>query len=71
MQKRTSWVLGFLIVLFFGASLVLAGDLSVCPIHSTDNATILDPPQEETLTLGKSPSVPRNQVLLEVFGRTT
>ena len=71
MQKRMFYVLGLLMVLFLGSSVVLGGDAGVCPIHSTDGKAILDLPQEEVLTSKGNYSVPRNQVLLEMFGRTT
>jgi hypothetical protein len=69
MQKRMSYVLGLLIILFFGSSIVFGADSGVCPIHPAGNTAILELPQEQVLAPGKSYSVPRNQVLLEVFGR--
>lgn len=71
MQKRTSYLFGLLIILFLGSSIVLGGDAGICPIHSNESRTILDLPQEEILTPRQNYSVPRNQVLLETFGRTT
>ena len=72
MQKRMSCLFGFLIILFFGSSIVFGADSGVCPVYPTHNEAVLNPPQqEEVLTPGEKYSVPRNQVLLEVFGRTT
>jgi hypothetical protein len=70
-KKRTFYLLGLLVIFCFGSSIALGADLGLCPIHSTDNEAILDLPQEEILTSGESYSIPRNQVLLEVFGRVT
>ncbi|KPK74617.1 MAG: hypothetical protein AMJ89_05825 [candidate division Zixibacteria bacterium SM23_73] len=71
MQKRMSYVFGLLIILFFGSSIVFGTDSDVCPVYSTGDKAILDLPQGQVLAPGKSYSVPRNQVLLETFGRTT
>jgi hypothetical protein len=71
MQKRTSYFLGFLIILFFGSSIVLGGDSGVCPLPSTSDQTILSSPAEQP---GIDPvenfTVPRNCVLLELFAGT-
>jgi hypothetical protein len=71
MQKRMFYVLGLLMVLFLGSSVVLGGNVDVCPVHSTEGKAILDLRQEEVLTSKGNYSVPRNRVLLEMFGRTT
>jgi len=70
MQKRMPYVLGVLIILLLGSSTVFGADSGVCPVYPTGNEAVLNPPQqEEVLTPGEKYSVPRNQVLLEVFGR--
>ena len=71
MQKRTAYFLGFLMVLFFGSSIVVLADSGVCPLHPTDKDVVLDVPQEEVLTAGENLAAVRSQVLLEVFGRVT
>lgn len=71
MQMRMSYLLELLIVLLFGSSIVLWADSGVCPIHFTEDKVMLDLPQEEVFTLREDYSVPRDQVLLEVLGRTT
>jgi len=71
MQRRISYLLGLLIILLFGSSIVLRADSNVCPVGSTQDQTVLDLPQKEAVTPGGAFSVPRNQVLLEIITRTT
>jgi hypothetical protein len=72
MQKRTFYLLGLLIILFFGSSIVLGGDAGVCPVPSPQMQTTLDLPQPEGgSALEQAGSVPRNCVLLELFASTT
>jgi hypothetical protein len=66
MRKRTSCVLGFLIVFVFGLSTVLWADSGFCPIPSAEYEAISDLPQEEVGALRENYSIPRNQVLLEI-----
>jgi len=74
MQKRTFYFFGLLIILLFGSSMVLGAESNFCPDPSSKGQTILDLPQvenpavggEEILVSGKSASVKRNQVLLEI-----
>jgi hypothetical protein len=70
MQRRASYVLGFLFVLFLGSSIVLGGDSGVCLIPSTSNHAILSSPGEAVPAPAENPTVPRNQVLLELFAAT-
>lgn len=71
MQKKISSVLGLLIVLFLGSSIVLGGDSGVCFIPSTSNHAVLSSPGEAVPAPAENPTVPRNQVLLELFARTS
>jgi hypothetical protein len=74
MQKRTFYFFGLLIILLFGSSMVLGAESNFCPDPSSKGQTVLDLPQvenpavggEEILVSGKSVSVKRNQVLLEI-----
>jgi hypothetical protein len=66
MKRRTLYLLGLLVMFCFGSSTALGADLSLCPIHSTNNKAVLDLPQGKIFTPGKNYSVPRNQVLLEI-----
>ena len=71
MKKRTFYLLGILIILFFGSSIVLGGDSSVCPVQSPPMQTTLDlPQQEEGAALEQAASIQRNCVLLELFAGT-
>lgn len=71
MQKRTCYVLGLLIVLFLGSSIVLGGDSGVCPLPSRNNQAVLSPSGEAVTAPAENPTVPRNCVLLELFASTT
>jgi len=74
MQKRMFYFFGLLIILLFGVSMVLGAESNFCPDPSSKGQTVLDLPQvenpavggEEILVSGKSASVKRNQVLLEI-----
>ncbi len=72
MQRIMLHVLGILIILFLGSSIVPGVDAGVCPVDPADNNAVVDLPQEEAPPSGKGTYyVDRNQVLLEVFGRVT
>jgi hypothetical protein len=71
MQKRTFYLLGFLMILFFGSSIVLGGDAGVCPVPYSQMQTTLDLPQPEGgAALEQAATVPRNCVLVELFDGT-
>ncbi len=70
MQKRSSCILGLLVILFLGSSIVLGGDSGVCLIPSTNDHTVLSPPEETVPAPTENPTVPRNCVLLELFAST-
>jgi hypothetical protein len=72
MKKRTFYVLGGLIILLFGSTIMLRAGSDVCPVQSPQMQTTLDLPQEEgSSALEQTASVPRNCVLLELFASTT
>ncbi len=66
MEKKTSYVLGFLIVLFFVSGVILRADSGFCPIFSVERKAVLDLPQEKDLIPKENYYVPRNQVLVEI-----
>jgi hypothetical protein len=70
MQKRTSYFLGFLIILFLGSSIVLGGDSGVCPLPSTSDQTVLSSPAEPDIDPIENFTIQRNCVLLELFAGT-
>jgi hypothetical protein len=72
MQRMMLNILGILIILFLGSSIVPAVDAGVCPVDPADKSAVVDLPREEVLPAGKGHTfVDRDQVLLEVFGRVT
>ena len=70
MQKRTLYMLGVIIILVFGSSIVLGGDSGVCPLPSTSDQTILSSPAEPIIDPIENFTIPRNCVLLELFAGT-
>jgi hypothetical protein len=66
MQKRTFYLLGFFIILLLGSNMVLWAESNFCPDPFSEGKIVLDSPQEEIPVPLNSPSVPRNQVLLEL-----
>lgn len=70
MQKITSCISGLLVILFFASSIVLGEDSGSCPIGLPNNQTVLNSPVEPVVGWASNLSVPRNQVLLEIFTGT-
>ena len=67
MQRRITFWLGFLLVLFWGWSDIAWSGSNVCPVRTTQGKTTLDSSEKEEIPAeGKIYSVPRNQVLLEI-----
>jgi len=69
-QKRLSYIVGLVIILLFGSSIISLADSDLFPIGSEDSEDAADMTRKEVLTARKSHSLPRNQVLLEIATAT-
>ena len=70
MRKGASYLLGCLIILLLGSSMGFGADSGSGPVRHTKDQTILSSPGEKVAVWGEKFSVPRNQVLLEIFTAT-
>jgi len=70
MRRRTLYLLGLLVILLFGSSIVLGAELNFCPDPSSEDQTVLSSPTEVVTIPAENPYVKRNQVLLEIMTAT-
>ena len=70
MQKKTPYILIFVIVFLLGASPVLWSDSNFCPVQTAGDKATVDSPQKKILNTGEVYSIPRNQVLVEMATAT-
>jgi hypothetical protein len=70
MQRKTPYVLIFVIVLLLGASMVLWADSNFCPIQPAGDKAFVDLPQKKVLSTEEVYSIPRDQVLVEMATAT-
>jgi hypothetical protein len=66
MQRRVTFWVGFLLVWFWGGSAIVWLDLDLCAMGATPTNAGQEFYQKSILAFGKSYSLSRNQVLLEI-----
>jgi hypothetical protein len=70
MQKKVSYGLVLMTVLFSGFSINAWWDSNFCPVHSIPAETVMALPQKENCLPKTSYSITRDQVLLEIITAT-